>query len=239
MVVPCSGSVGATRAAWLGGLPDDAREGTTMKFTLIGIDPEWSVQAISGLCAESGISVPVAKAVIDELTASGRIDVPAAGVEASRLQEGLDPFGIRVAGPLPSPDPITWPEVVDLGINLGEFNALVERHVPELLEAVRDMQAQTADLDGVRLRPDLTDPTIVHNPLVFSVLPAFIKAATHPVNPDALTRFNNFLMELEARQPGMAARNLMPMWLRADLDDTPESLSYFDPVLLEQEADIF
>ena len=124
-------------------------------------------------------------------------------------------------------------------VTVAEFNSLVRRHVPELLRAVRDEQANVAWVDGVDLHDDEDDPTIVYMPLVFSVLPSFILAVTRPVDPVALTRFNELLMAIEARQPGLASHDLVPMWLRAHLDEVPESLRYFDAVLLEQEGDIF
>lgn len=109
--------------------------------------------------------------------------------------------------------------------------------MPELRQAVHDEQANPAWVDGVDLHGDEDDPTIVYQPLVLSVLPSFIRAVIRPVDPDALTRFNELLMAIEERLPGLASHDLVPMWLRAHLDEVPESLRY--AVLLEQDGDIF
>lgn len=210
-----------------------------MKLTLTGISQPWKIQAIHVLCQEFGLHTAVAKAVVDTLAATGRIEVPPTGVHVDRLSERLRPFGVTVQGPEPCSEPIEWPVVTTDSITVAEFNALVQGHVPELLQQVRAEQEDVARADGVQLRDEEDDPTIVYTSLVFFVLPDFIKGATHPIDPNALKRLNGFLMAFEARQPGVASGNLMPMWLRKYLEEVPGSLRYFDAVLLEQEADLF
>ena len=210
-----------------------------MKLILGGISTEWRIRVISVVCQECGVKVRVAKAVVDTLADAGRVEVPRGGVDVDRLRSRLKAFGVSVAGAEPSAEPVSWPAVPAQLITVAEFNALVRRHVPELLQAVRDEQANVAWVDGVDLHDDEDDPTIVYMPLVFSVLPSFILAVTRPVYPDALTRFNELLMAIEVRQPGLASHDLVPMWLRAHLDEVPESMRYFDAVLLEQDSDIF
>jgi hypothetical protein len=210
-----------------------------MKLILTGISTGWRIRVVSVVCQECGVKVRVAKAVVDTLADAGRVEVPLEGVDVDRLRSRLRALGVSVAGPEPSAEPVSWPTETEQLITVAEFNALVRWHLPELLQAVRDEQANVAWVDGVDLHGHEDDPTIVYMPLVFSVLPSFILAVTRPVDPDALTRFNELLMAIEERQPGLASHDLVPMWLRAHLDEVPESLRYFDAVLLGQEGDIF
>lgn len=123
-------------------------------------------------------------------------------------------------------------------MTVREFDLMLEGHLPELAEKVKQARYddRDPDSDGLAL-PDRWDTYSVSGTALIDVFPDFLDRMAVTPNEDAVNRFIAFLREWQSRDPGRVLGDVVPLWLRGHVQDSETLMRLFPPDLREGYAE--